>query len=66
MTKTFQISGPSTEVAVDSLIDEVQLIEGAHDVDVDIEAGRMTVSGEDFSSEEIERACANAGFAVEA
>lgn len=64
MTKNYRITGPSTEAAVDSLIDEVTLIEGTHTVDVDTDRGVMTVMGEDFSSEEIERAAQNAGFAL--
>lgn len=64
MTKNYRITGPSTEVAVDSLIDEVTLIEGTHTVDVDTDRGVMTVMGEDFSSEEIAQAAKNAGFAL--
>ena len=65
MTKNYSIAGPSTEAAVDSLIDEVQLVEGIHTVDVDLERGRLTVSGEDFSGGEIEQAVAAAGFTLE-
>lgn len=64
MTKNYRITGPSTEAAVDSLIDEVTLIEGTHTVDVDTERGVMTVMGEDFSSEAIAQAAQNAGFAL--
>ncbi|AQQ16300.1 hypothetical protein CGLAU_11860 [Corynebacterium glaucum] len=64
MTKNYRITGPSTEAAVDSLIDEVTLIEGTHTVDVDTDRGVMTVMGEDFSSEEIAQAAKNAGFAL--
>jgi len=64
VTKNYRITGPSTEAAVDSLIDEVTLIEGTHTVDVDTERGVMTVMGEDFSSEAIAQAAQNAGFAL--
>jgi len=64
VTKNYRITGPSTEAAVDSLIDEVTLIEGTHTVDVDTDRGVMTVMGEDFSSEEIAQAAKNAGFAL--
>ena len=65
MTKNYSISGPSTEAAVDSLVDEVQLVRGIHTVDVDLENGLMTVSGEDFSGEEILQAIATAGYTLE-
>lgn len=66
MTKNYRISGPTTEAAVDSLIDEVGLIHGTHTVDVDAEAGTMVVSGQDFSSEEVSQAARNAGFEISA
>lgn len=66
MTKNYSISGPSTEAAVDSLIDEVSLIRGTHTVDVDTEAGTMTITGEDFSGEDVLQAAQNAGFEISA
>lgn len=66
MTKNYRISGPSTEAAVDSLIDEVSLIRGTHTVDVDAEAGTMTITGEDFSGEDVLQAAQNAGFEISA
>lgn len=64
MTKNYRISGPSTEAAVDSLIDEVKMIRGTHTVDVDAEAGTMTIAGEDFAGGEVEQAARNAGFTL--
>lgn len=68
MTKNYKITGPSTEAAVDSLVDEVQLIEGIHSVEVDLEAdaerGTLHVEGEDFSDGAVAQAAANAGFAL--
>lgn len=66
MTKNYRISGPTTEAAVDSLIDEVQLVEGIHTVDVNVDEATMMVSGEDFSAEDINQAAANAGFELSA
>ena len=37
MTKTYRISGPKDEVAVDSLKDELSVVEGTHEVDVDLD-----------------------------
>ena len=37
MTKTYRILGPKDEVAVDSLKDELSVVEGTHEVDVDLD-----------------------------
>lgn len=66
MTKNYHISGPTTEAAVDSLIDEVQLVEGIHTVDVNVDEETMMISGEDFSAEDVNQAAANAGFKLSA
>mgnify|MGYP001757819124 CR=1 FL=1 len=36
MTKTYRISGPKDEVAVDSLKDELSLVDGTHEVELDL------------------------------
>ena len=64
MTKNYKISGESSEVAVDSLIDEVRMVDGTFDVEIDIAEGRMTVTGENFSDADIEKAAQEAGFSI--
>lgn len=65
MTKTYRITGPADQVAVDSLADELSLIDGAHEVDIDIEAGRLTVVGHMFSDADVRKAAEHAGYSVE-
>ncbi|OEY04745.1 hypothetical protein A0K93_06445 [Corynebacterium sp. BCW_4722] len=64
MTKTYRITGPADQVAVDSLADELSLIDGAHEVDIDIEAGRLTVVGHQFADADVQKAARNAGYQV--
>ena len=64
MTKNYNISGQSSEVAVDSLVDEVRLVEGTFDVTVEPNEGRMTVSGENFTDADIVAAAEHAGFTI--
>lgn len=65
MTKTYRISGPKDEVAVDSLKDELSLVEGTHEVDLDLDAGYLTVVGFTFADEDIVQAAKNAGYTLE-
>ncbi|MBC3179693.1 transporter [Corynebacterium lujinxingii] len=62
MTKTYRISGPDDEVAVASLADELSMVEGAHEVDIDIEQGILTVVGFIFTDEDVRLAAVNAGY----
>lgn len=62
MTKTYRISGPDDEVAVASLADELSMVEGAHEVDIDIEQGILTVIGFIFTDEDVRLAAVNAGY----
>ena len=65
MTKTYRISGPKDEVAVDSLKDELSLVDGTHEVELDLEAGHLTVVGFTFADEDIEQAAKNAGYTLQ-
>lgn len=62
MTKTYRISGPDDEVAVASLADELSMVEGAHEVDIDIEQGILTIVGFIFTDEDVRLATVNAGY----
>lgn len=62
MTKTYRISGPDDEVAVASLADELSMVEGAHEVDIDIEQGILTIVGFIFTDEDVRLAAVNAGY----
>lgn len=65
MTKTYRISGPDDEVAVASLADELSMVEGAHEVDIDIEQGILTVVGFIFTDEDVRLAAINAGYELQ-
>ena len=65
MTKTYRISGPKDDVAVDSLKDELSLVDGTHEVDVNLVAGHLTVVGFSFADEDIVQAAKNAGYVIE-
>ena len=65
MTKTYRISGPDDEVAVASLADELSMVEGAHEVDIDIEQGILTVIGFIFTDEDVRLAAINAGYELQ-
>ncbi|MCG7274786.1 transporter [Corynebacterium afermentans] len=65
MTKTYRISGPKDDVAVDSLKDELSLVDGTHEVDLDLKAGHLTVVGFTFADEDIVQAAKNAGYVIE-
>lgn len=65
MTKTYRISGPKDDVAVDSLKDELSLVEGTHEIDLDLERGHLTVVGFTFADEDVAQAARNAGYTLE-
>ena len=65
MTKTYRISGPDDEVAVASLADELSMVEGAHEVDIDIEQGILTIVGFIFTDEDVRLAAVNAGYELQ-
>ena len=65
MTKTYRISGPKDEVAVDSLKDELAVVEGTHEVDVDLDHGELTVVGFTFADDDIVQAAKNAGYELQ-
>ncbi|WP_115685667.1 copper chaperone [Corynebacterium senegalense] len=64
MRKNYTISGPDTEAAVDSLIDEVSLLPGTQGVEVDVAAGVMAVTGENVSDVQVLDAAEAAGFTL--
>lgn len=64
MTKTYEISGPTDEVAIASLKDELSLIDGAHDAEIDLAAGRLILVGDNFADEDVRRAADTAGYRI--
>ena len=47
-----------------SVTEEVSEVEGVSGVDVDLESGRLAVTGEGFDDEQIKSAVAEAGYEV--
>lgn len=62
MTKNYHFEGPTDEKSVETLQTEVSQVLGTQGVDIDIEAGIMRVTGEDFTDEQISIAAEYAGF----
>lgn len=63
-TKNYHVEGLTCENGVASVEDEIGIVAGTQGVDIDIETGRVTVTGEGFTDEEIIEAVANAGYKV--
>ncbi|AZA10464.1 heavy-metal-associated domain-containing protein [Corynebacterium gerontici] len=64
MSKTYTVSGMTCQHCVASVTEEIQEIEGAQGVDVDLATGRVTVIGEDFSDDEVRAAVEEAGYSL--
>ena len=63
-TRTYTISGMTCQHCVASVREEVSEIPAVRDVDVDLDSGRLTVSGEELSDADIRAAVEEAGYEV--
>lgn len=59
--KTFSVKGMTCDHCVRSVSEEVSEVPGVQDVDVDLQTGRMTVSGE-YSDDAVVAAVEEAGY----
>lgn len=66
MTKNYFVEGMTCEHCVASVTEEISEVVGTQGVDVDLESGRVTVTGEDFSDSDIEAAIKEAGYELKA
>ena len=64
MTRTYSVSGMTCSHCVLSVREEVSEVAGIDAVDVDLDSGRLTVSGEGFTDEAVGGAVAEAGYEV--
>lgn len=64
MSKTYTVSGMTCQHCVASVKEEIEEIAGAQGVEVDLESGRVTVVGEDFSDDEVRAAVEEAGYSL--
>ena len=60
--KTYTVSGMTCEHCVKAVRSEIGSLSGVDSVDVDLEAGRVTVSGTEFTDEQIRAAVDKAGY----
>ena len=63
-TRDYTVSGMTCSHCVASVREEVANLPGVEAVEVDLASGRLSVSGEGVSDESVERAVAEAGYAV--
>ena len=61
-TRTFTVTGMTCGHCVASVTEEVSEIPGVTAVDVDLETGRTTVSGDDISDDAVRDAVRAAGY----
>ncbi|ANE05107.1 heavy-metal-associated domain-containing protein [Corynebacterium crudilactis] len=63
-TKNYHVEGLTCENGVASVEDEISIIAGTQGVDIDLETGRVAVTGEGFTDDQIIEAVQNAGYKV--
>jgi copper chaperone len=62
--RTYTVTGMTCSHCVLSVQEEVSEIAGVTDVDVDLDSGRLTISGADISDDAVRAAVADAGYEV--
>lgn len=63
-TKNYQVEGLTCENGAASVEDEISIVPGTQGVDIDVENGRIAVTGEGFSDDDIIKAVELAGCKV--
>ena len=63
-TTTYSISGMTCQHCVMSVREEVSEVTGVSTIDVDLDSGRLTVTGEGYDATAIGAAVAEAGYEV--
>ena len=62
--RTYEVTGMTCDHCVQAVTTEVAAIGGVRDVDVDLANGRVTVTGDGFTDEQVAAAVDEAGYAV--
>ena len=62
--KSYTVSGMTCEHCVHAVSDEVGKIAGVESVNVDLASGRVTVTGEGYTDEQIREAVDEAGYVL--
>ncbi|MCF4007697.1 heavy-metal-associated domain-containing protein [Corynebacterium uropygiale] len=65
MIKNYSVKGMSCEHCANAVKGEVGEIPGVQGVDVDLAAGLVTVTGQDFTDDQVDAAVNEAGYTVE-
>ena len=63
-TTTYQVTGMTCGHCVQAVTTEVSAIDGVTDVQVDLESGRVDVTGESVTDEAVRAAVDEAGYAL--
>jgi copper ion binding protein len=63
-TTTYQVTGMTCGHCVQAVTSEVSAIDGVTDVQVDLESGRVDVTGEGVTEEAVRAAVDEAGYAL--
>lgn len=64
MKKNYHVDGMTCQHCVASVTEELLELPSTQGVDVDLETGRVVVTGEDFTDAEIKAAVEEAGFTL--
>lgn len=64
-TKNYSVEGMTCEHCVASVQEEVAEVPGTQGVEVELESGRLVVTGEGFSDEAIAAAVERAGYKIQ-
>ncbi|CAB0525601.1 copper chaperone [Corynebacterium diphtheriae] len=64
MKKNYHVDGMTCQHCVASVTEELLELPSTQGVDVDLETGRVVVTGEDFTDAEVKAAVEEAGFTL--
>ncbi|MBG9297009.1 heavy-metal-associated domain-containing protein [Corynebacterium diphtheriae bv. gravis] len=64
MKKNYHVDGMTCQHCVASVTEELLELPNTQGVDVDLETGRVVVTGEDFTDAEVKAAVEEAGFTL--
>jgi copper chaperone len=64
-TQTYVVTGMTCQHCVASVTEEVGELDGVRSVDVDLDSGRLQVTGQDVSVEQVQAAVAEAGYSAD-
>jgi copper chaperone len=64
MSHTYEVTGMTCSHCAAAVTSELQAIEGVTGVVVDVETGKVSVEGQDFTDEQVAAAVDEAGYAL--